>query len=218
MDLWEQVPLAWREPLRAQAAQIDAIGALLSGPSAAAAVLPAADRVFRALQVAPQDVRVVIVGQDPYPNPDHACGLAFSVPAGTQPLPPSLRNILDEVRDDCGSTQCADGDLQAWVDQGVLLLNRSLTVAAGSPGSHVALGWRVVTQAIIDAVVAIDPLVVAVLWGTAAQELVVRFSANSVIASAHPSPLSAYRGFRGSRPFSRANAMLQRRALPPIRW
>ena len=218
MDLWGRVPTAWRAALRDFEPDIARIGVHLDELAAEVRVLPAPDQVFRALQVAPADVRVVIVGQDPYPNPAHACGLAFSVPSGVGPLPPSLRNILDEVRADCGGTAVVEGDLQPWVDQGVLLLNRTLTVTAGSVGSHNALGWRPITRAIVEAVTAADPQVPAILWGAAAQELTPLFDRSSVVASAHPSPLSAHRGFRGSRPFSTVNALLQQRQRTPIRW
>lgn len=218
MGLWEQVPPAWRDALSGVAADITRIGADLQHAAPQQRTIPAPHLVFRALQVPPQEVRVVILGQDPYPNPDHACGLAFSVPPGTQPLPPSLRNILDEVRSDCGQTVVTGGDLQPWVDQGVLLLNRTLTVTAGVPNSHSAMGWRVVTDRIVATVVGFDPQVAAILWGAAAQELRNRFAPASVVASAHPSPLSAHRGFLGSRPFSKVNAILQHRQMSPIRW
>lgn len=184
----------------------------------AGAVLPAREQVFRALQVGPTDVSVVIVGQDPYPNPRHACGLSFSVPPGTRPLPASLRNILAEVRADVGSSIVGDGDLQPWVDQGVMLLNRTLTVTGGASRSHADLGWDVVTDRIVDVVAHASPASVALLWGADAQRLASRFPRDSVVMSSHPSPLSAHRGFSGSRPFSAANRILTARHRPAVRW
>jgi uracil-DNA glycosylase len=218
MELWQEVPAAWREVLQPVAPDIARIGTKLRADASRERTLPMPQQVFRALQVPPQQVRVVILGQDPYPNAEHACGLAFSVPAGVRPLPPSLRNILDEVRADCGGTVIENGDLQPWVNQGVLLLNRTLTVAAGLSNSHHALGWSAVTDAVLKGVVACDPNVVAILWGATAQRTAHLFAPASVVASAHPSPLSAHRGFIGSRPFSRANTILRQRQQPPIRW
>jgi uracil-DNA glycosylase len=181
-------------------------------------VLPAPQNVFRALQIAPSDVAVVIVGQDPYPNRLHACGLSFSVPAGTLPLPGSLRNILKEVISDTGQTQVTSGDLQPWVDQGVMLLNRTLTVTLGESNAHKDFGWGLVTDRIIDIVVAHNPDVVAVLWGNHAQRLKSKFNQSNVVLGVHPSPLSAHRGFFGSRPFSAANQILKTRQIEPIQW
>lgn len=175
--------------------------------------LPPRADVFRALQLPLPDVRVVIVGQDPYPTPGHAHGLAFSVPADVKPLPRSLNNIFAELRDDLGG-QPANGDLTSWVDQGVLLLNRVLTVRAGKPASHRGRGWEIFTEAILRAT---RPAVV-VLWGNDAQRARSFFTGAEVVASAHPSPLSARRGFFGSRPFSRVNTVLLAKGEQPIHW
>ena len=175
--------------------------------------LPARDDVFRALMLPREEVRVVIVGQDPYPTPGHAHGLAFSVPATQSTLPKSLHNIFTELRDDLGE-QRTSGNLEDWVRQGVLLLNRVLTVRAGQPGSHRGRGWELFTEHILRAV---QPDV-AILWGSDAGKARDFFPDATIIASAHPSPLSAYRGFFGSRPFSRANAALLARGHEPIRW
>lgn len=169
--------------------------------------------VFHALAVPRDHVRVVIVGQDPYPTPGHAHGLAFSVPSGVQPLPRSLANIFRELSDDLGVTR-TNGDLSDWLAQGVLLLNRVLTVRAGQPGSHRGRGWEAFTESVLRAV---QPSVV-VLWGNDAQAARSFFGAVPVIASAHPSPLSAHRGFFGSRPFSRVNAALQGVGEVPVAW
>lgn len=175
--------------------------------------LPARDDVFRALQVPRDAVRVVIVGQDPYPTPGHAHGLAFSVPANVRPLPKSLANIYAELETDVGGRPTS-GDLTPWVDQGVLLLNRVLTVRAGQPASHRGRGWEVFTEAVLRA----SSPTVAILWGNDAQTARTFFRGAEIIASAHPSPLSAHRGFFGSRPFSRTNAVLLAMREQPIRW
>lgn len=175
--------------------------------------LPERSDVFRALQIARDKVRVVIVGQDPYPTPGHAHGLAFSVPASVRPLPKSLANIFAEMQSDLGARP-AHGDLTAWVAQGVLLLNRVLTVRAGQPGSHRGRGWETFTEAVLRAT---RPSV-ALLWGNDAQTAKGFFEGAEIIANAHPSPLSAHRGFFGSRPFSRTNQILLAKGEQPIRW
>jgi uracil-DNA glycosylase len=179
---------------------------------------PSRDLIFAALQVAPRDVRVVILGQDPYPNSAHATGLSFSVPEGTRPLPPSLRNILTELASDVGESAVSQGNLEHWREQGVLLLNRVLTVQSGQTDSHKNLGWQAVTEAILEAVIAENPNVIAVLWGSQAQQVSRMFNAECVIKSVHPSPLSAYRGFFGSRPFSMVNRLLVEHQHAEIIW
>ncbi|MFM6974044.1 MAG: uracil-DNA glycosylase [Agromyces sp.] len=181
-------------------------------------VLPAPDRVFRAFDRPLEEVRVVIVGQDPYPTPGHAVGLAFSVAREVQPLPPSLRNILTEWHDDLGFEIPATGDLSAWSEAGVMLLNRTLTVRAGEAGSHAAIGWEAVTRRAIAALVERGGPLVAVLWGAHAQSLLPVLGDVPSITSVHPSPLSAYRGFFGSKPFSRANALLEAQGSSPVNW
>lgn len=185
-------------------------------------VAPAPERVFTALSLTPlEGVRVVILGQDPYPTPGHANGLAFSY-VGPPPLPRSLVNIFRERQADLGLVPPADGDLTPWARQGVLLLNTALTVREGASkaGSHLLLGWGAVTDALIAAVSATRPHVVFILWGKPAQakRTLVDESRHQVLESPHPSPLSASRGFFGSRPFSRANASLERQGEVPIRW
>lgn len=181
-------------------------------------VLPAQQFVLRAFAQPLSSVRVLIVGQDPYPTPGHPVGLAFSVERQVRPLPRSLANIFQELQSDLGVTPPQHGDLTGWTERGVLLLNRVLTVRAGQPGSHRGLGWESVTACAIDALVARGAPLVSILWGKDAQTLATRLSAYPVIESAHPSPLSARRGFFGSRPFSRANAALIEQGAQPIDW
>lgn len=170
--------------------------------------------VFRALEVPREQVRVVIVGQDPYPTPGHAHGLAFSVPDEVRPLPRSLANIFAELKTDLG-VERSRGDLSDWAAQGVLLLNRVLTVRAGQPGSHRGRGWEAFTEAVLRAV---QPVVV-VLWGNDAATARPFFPAGTVVvASAHPSPLSASRGFFGSRPFHQVDAALTASGGTPLVW
>lgn len=180
--------------------------------------LPAGDLVLRAFTRPLEDVRVLLVGQDPYPTPGHAVGLSFSVDPGVRPLPRSLANIYRELADDLGAPLPSDGDLSRWFHQGVLLLNRVLTVRAGQPGSHRGRGWETVTDLAIESLVRRGGPLVAILWGRDAQALRPRLGDVPVIASAHPSPLSAARGFFGSRPFSRANAALVAQGGLPINW
>jgi uracil-DNA glycosylase len=180
--------------------------------------LPPPTRVLRALSAPMAEVKVLIVGQDPYPTPGHSVGLAFSVDKKTRPLPRSLNNIYKELKDDLGITPPPHGDLSAWADQGVLLLNRVLTVAPGAAGSHRRRGWEEVTDAAIKALVARDQPLVSVLWGKDAQRLAPLLEGTAVIESAHPSPLSASRGFFGSKPFSRVNALLAEQGASPIDW
>jgi uracil-DNA glycosylase len=195
------------------------IGNALRAESAAGRPwLPAPDAVLRAFARPMGQVRVLVVGQDPYPTPGHAVGLSFSVAPHVRPLPRSLVNILTELRDDLGCPPAADGDLSRWSDEGVLLLNRVLTVRAGTPASHRDLGWQTITARAVQALVERGGPLVAVLWGSQAQELRPLLAGVPVVASAHPSPLSASRGFFGSRPFSRVNALLAAQGAEPIRW
>ncbi|MDY3127072.1 MAG: uracil-DNA glycosylase [Corynebacterium sp.] len=177
--------------------------------------LPAPSDVFRALSIPPQNVKVLIVGQDPYPTPGHAMGLAFSVNRGVS-LPRSLRNIYLELESDMGIKPASHGDLSAWTQQGVMLLNRVLTVRAGDAGSHRGKGWEPVTERIIRSLN--RPGMVAVLWGRDAAACAPWLDKATVISSPHPSPLSARRGFFGSRPFSRVNAALCEAGLQPVDW
>jgi uracil-DNA glycosylase len=180
--------------------------------------LPAGPNILRAFSFPFEQVRVLIVGQDPYPTPGHPVGLSFSVAPDVRPLPGSLRNILQEYREDLGHPQPANGDLTPWTKQGVLLLNRVLTVAPGNPGSHRGKGWETVTEQAIRALAMRDQPLVAILWGRDARTLKPMLSPHPCIESAHPSPLSAHNGFFGSRPFSRANALLAEQGAQPIDW
>jgi uracil-DNA glycosylase len=177
--------------------------------------IPEQQSIFRALQIPPDQVKVVIVGQDPYPNAKHAMGLAFSIPAGVAPLPKSLKNIFTELNDDL-VIERSNGDLSDWANQGVLLLNRSLTVEPGKSDSHSNLGWQDFTEKIIQASASNGAL--AILWGNEAQKVSNLFADEDVFKSAHPSPLSAYRGFFGSKPFSKVNNRLKENGLIPIKW
>jgi uracil-DNA glycosylase len=185
---------------------------------------PAGDRVFAALTMPLASVRVLVVGQDPYPTPGHAIGLSFAVGRDVRPLPPSLMNIHAEYEADLGLPRPRHGDLSAWVDRGVLLLNRVLTVRHGEPGSHRGWGWEQVTDAVVDGLVthhaAAGTPLVALLWGRDAQQLAPRLERGGahVLTAPHPSPLSAHRGFLGSRPFTRTNALLDAAGAAPVDW
>lgn len=180
---------------------------------------PAGSNILRAFQQPIEDVRILIVGQDPYPTPGHAVGLSFSVNPDVRPLPRSLQNIYRELQDDLGAPAPASGDLSPWAARGVLLLNRVLTVQLGEPGSHRRRGWEQITATAIDALVARpDEPLVAILWGKDAQSLEPMLPDVPMVASAHPSPMSADRGFFGSRPFSRANDLLEELGADPIDW
>ncbi|WP_394277833.1 uracil-DNA glycosylase, partial [Luteococcus sp.] len=180
--------------------------------------LPAGERVLRAFSRPLADVRVLVVGQDPYPTPGHAVGLSFSVDPEVRPVPRSLQNIYRELHDDLGIAPAPDGDLSPWFEQGVLLLNRVLTVRPGAAGSHRGKGWEAVTQCAIEALAARGGPLVAILWGRDAQSLAPMLGQVPVIASPHPSPLSARSGFFGSRPFSRCNQLLVEQGAEPIDW
>ena len=178
--------------------------------------IPAIDRILAPLHYPLEKVRVVIVGQDPYPNPDYADGFAFSVRKEVQPFPASLTNIPKELESDLGTTLPDNGNLERWSAQGVMLINRTLTTTAGQSHAHQRSGWLEITAVLIGAVAARGS--VGILWGGNAHQLADLFEPSLVIKSAHPSPLSAYRGFFGSRPFSRANSLLEERGITPIQW
>ncbi len=209
----------WAAALDPVAPRIAALGDRLRADSAAGRrYLPAGDRVLRAFAQPLQSVKVLIVGQDPYPTPGHPIGLAFAVDARVRPLPRSLGNIYRELSDDLGIPPAPHGDLSAWTRQGVMLLNRVLTVAPGRPGSHRGWGWEAVTEHAIRVLAARDAPLVTILWGRDAGTAAPLLAGTAVIASAHPSPMSADRGFFGSRPFSRANRMLQEQGADPVDW
>lgn len=180
--------------------------------------LPTAADVLRAFRAPLAEVKVLIVGQDPYPTPGHPIGLAFSTARDVRPLPRSLQNIYRELHDDLGIEPAVHGDLGAWSAQGVMLLNRVLTVAPGAAGSHRGWGWEAITEHAIGSLVARDAPLVGVLWGRDAASLAPLLGATPLIESAHPSPLSARRGFFGSKPFSRVNALLAAQGARPIDW
>jgi uracil-DNA glycosylase len=180
--------------------------------------LPTGDNIFRAFQRPLADVRVLIVGQDPYPTPGHPIGLSFAVDGHVRPIPRSLANIYQELRFDLGIERPAHGDLTAWADRGVMLLNRSLTVRPGSPASHRGRGWEDVTACAITALARRGGPCVAILWGRDAQQLKAMLDPIPWVESAHPSPLSASRGFFGSRPFSRVNALLVQQGGTAVDW
>lgn len=210
---------AWALALQPVAADIAALGERLRAETAAGrGYLPAGDRVLRAFARPLDDVKVLIVGQDPYPTPGHPIGLSFAVDAHVRPLPRSLTNIYQELNSDLGIPPAAHGDLSAWSDQGVMLLNRVLTVAPGAPASHRGWGWEKVTEHAIRTLVGRRRPLVAILWGRDAASLRPLLGDTPIIESAHPSPLSARRGFFGSRPFSRANALLQQQGADPVDW
>ena len=213
----EQVAPDWASALEPMAPTLARLGTFLREENAAGrGYLPASDAILRAFEVPLSAVRVLIVGQDPYPTPGDPVGLSFSVPAG-HPLPRSLQNIAKELAADTGEV-LASGDLTAWQTQGVMLLNRVLTVRPGTPASHRGQGWEEFTTHAIRALVERSGPLVAVLWGRDAQALGPQLGDVARIETAHPSPLSASRGFFGSRPFSRANALLEAQGAVPIRW
>ncbi len=218
-ELLRDVDESWLAVLDTKRESIARIAHELSRQQAEGSqIAPAADLIFRSLRVPLSSVRVVLIGQDPYPTQGHAVGWSFSVPESLSPLPRSLRNIFLELQTDVGCSVPESGDLSGWVEQGVLLLNRTLTVTVGRTGSHRSFGWNAITQAVVGAVARRTSPHVAILWGNDAQGLTPHFEPDQIIASAHPSPLSARRGFFGSRPFSRANSSLVAQGAEPINW
>ncbi len=217
--LREVVESGWGQALAPVEANVAALGTFLRAEVAAGRrYLPIGANILRAFTEPFADVRVLIVGQDPYPTLGHPVGLSFSVEPDVRPVPRSLQNIYRELGTDLGLPAPSNGDLTPWSKHGVLLLNRVLTVAPGRPGSHRGKGWEAVTDQAIRALVARDRPLVAILWGRDAQTLRPLLGGTSVIESAHPSPMSADRGFFGSRPFSRADALLAERGAEPIDW
>lgn len=209
----------WAEALEPAADTIAGIGERLRAEQASGTgYLPDGAHILRAFQRPLADVRVLITGQDPYPTPGHPIGLSFAVDRAVRPLPRSLVNIYAERESDLGIPPAPHGDLTAWSDQGVLLLNRVLTVRPGAAASHRGWGWEEVTELAIRALVAREKPLVGVLWGKDAEKLQPVLAATPVIVSAHPSPLSARRGFFGSRPFSRTNALLAEQGAQPVDW
>lgn len=209
----------WAAALAPVQDRVHAIGdALRAEVAAGHRYLPAGPDVLRAFTRPMDEVRVLVVGQDPYPTPGHATGLAFSVAPHVRPLPRSLQNIYRELADDVGTAPGPSGDLQPWADQGVLLLNRVLTVREGSPGSHRGLGWQEVTERAVRALVGRGGPLVALLWGRDAQTVRPFLGDTPVVAGVHPSPLSASRGFFGSRPFTAVDRLLAEQGAAPVDW
>ena len=209
----------WAEALAPVDDRIATMGAFLREELAAGRdYLPAGDHVLRAFQRPLADVRVLIVGQDPYPTPGHPVGLSFAVARDVRPIPRSLTNIYQELSTDVGVPPAAHGDLTAWADQGVMLLNRVLTVQPGESASHRGRGWEEVTECAITALVRRGGPLAAILWGRDAQSLKPMLGQVPWVESVHPSPLSASRGFFGSRPFSRVNRLLEEQGGAPVDW
>ncbi|MBX3090312.1 MAG: uracil-DNA glycosylase [Cryobacterium sp.] len=209
----------WASALEPVAGQIAKLGDFLRAEAASGrGYLPAGANVLRAFTFPFDEVRALIVGQDPYPTPGHPIGLAFAVDRSVRPVPRSLQNIYRELRDDLGINPPTHGDLSAWARSGVLLLNRVLTVRPGASGSHKGKGWEVVTECAISALVSRGKPLVGILWGRDAGSLAPALEPFPSIRSAHPSPLSAGSGFFGSRPFSRANRLLAEQGAEPIDW
>jgi uracil-DNA glycosylase len=217
--LEEIIDSGWAAALQPVAGQIAAAGDFLRGEVAAGrSYLPAGDHVLRAFKQPFDEVRVLIMGQDPYPTPGHPVGLSFSVAPSVRPIPRSLVNIFREYGTDLGHPAPSSGDLTPWTERGVLLLNRVLTVEPGKPGSHRGKGWEAITEQAIRALAAGELPLVAILWGRDARNLAPLLGGAGLIESAHPSPMSADHGFFGSRPFSRANGLLGRLGSGDIDW
>lgn len=217
--LAEIVNPGWAQALDPVAEDIARAGDFLRAEIAAGrGYLPAGEKVLRAFTIPLESVRVLVVGQDPYPTPGHPIGLSFAVAPDVRPLPPSLRNIFRELVDDVGVPAPTNGDLTPWAQQGVMLLNRVLTVRPGAPASHQGIGWEAVTDRAIEVLAERGGPLVAILWGRGARSLRPRLGEVPVIESAHPSPLSARSGFFGSKPLSRANALLVEQGADPIDW
>jgi uracil-DNA glycosylase len=212
MDLFDYVPESWQEILGEIKPTLTTISRQLDSES----INPKIENVFAALQFPPENVKVVILGQDPYPNPRHATGVAFSIPKEISARPPTLRNILKEYVDDLGFPEPPSGDLSRWMEEGVLLLNPILTCKSGISLSHQGIGWEEVTDHLLSSLS--SPKIVGVLWGKKAHQYLKFFAKEMTVASPHPSPLSAYRGFFGSKPFSTTNEKLNGAGISPINW
>ncbi|MBC7519458.1 MAG: uracil-DNA glycosylase [Microbacteriaceae bacterium] len=219
MSLTARIDPGWAEALAPVAAEISALEAFLAAEvESGRGYLPAEEDVFRAFEAPLAEVKVLIVGQDPYPSPGHPMGLSFAVDRAVRPIPRSLTNVYRELRDDVGVLRRDHGDLSAWSAQGVMLLNRVLTVQPGKSGSHRRKGWEAVTETAIRALVARDQPLVAILWGKDAAALKPMLGATPFVESPHPSPLSSSRGFFGTRPFSRSNEFLTALGATAIDW
>lgn len=218
-SLSELIAPDWADALRPVAPAITGMGDFLRAEIAAGrGYLPAGENILRAFRQPLADVRVLIVGQDPYPTPGHPVGLSFSVAPEVRRLPPSLVNIFGEYSADLGHPRPATGDLTPWSERGVMLLNRVLTVQPGKPASHRGKGWELITEQAIRSLAARGGPLVAILWGNDARNLAPLLGDVPSVQSAHPSPMSADRGFFGSRPFSRADGLLQQQGGQPVDW
>jgi uracil-DNA glycosylase len=212
MAIFDQLHPKWQEVLADYQPIVAKLDSLIDRND----VAPAYENILAAYQIPPSKIRVAIFGQDPYPTPGYAHGLAFSITSTTQPLPASLRNIFKELESDCGVKPASNGNLQRWVDQGVFLLNQILTTRPTQSLAHENYGWQEFTAA--SAKVVGDSGAGGIFWGSKAQHLAQYFDPELSIFSPHPSPLSAYRGFFGSKPFSQANEKLMQKGLPAISW
>ncbi len=218
-SLSEVIDPGWADALQPVVPRIGELGDFLRGEAAAGrGYLPSGEKILLAFTLPLEQVRVLIVGQDPYPTPGHAVGLSFSVAPDVRPLPPSLVNIFREYTDDLGYPPPSSGDLSPWFKQGVLLLNRSLTVQPGQPNSHQGRGWEEVTEQAIRVLAARGGPMVAILWGRNARNLRPMLGQVPCLESPHPSPMAARHGFFGSRPFSRTNELLIEQGAEPIDW
>ena len=219
MSLTARIDPGWADALAPVASEIAQLEAFLAAEvESGRGFLPAEEDVFRAFEAPFTEVKALIVGQDPYPSPGHPMGLSFAVDRAVRPIPRSLTNVYRELRDDVGVPRRDHGDLSAWSGQGVMLLNRVLTVQPGKSGSHRRKGWEAVTERAIRALVARDQPLVAILWGKDAAALKPMLGATPFVESPHPSPLSSSRGFFGTRPFSRSNEYLTALGAPNIDW
>ena len=217
--LSEIVHPSWAQALAPVEGTLTELGAFLREEVASGrGYLPGGAHVLRAFEQPLDEVRVLVVGQDPYPTPGHPIGLSFAVAPDVRPIPRSLVNIYTELQSDLGVPAPTSGDLTPWAERGVLLLNRVLTVRPGTPASHRGKGWEQVTDCAIDALVARGGPLVAILWGRDARSLRSRLDGIPCVESPHPSPLSARSGFFGSRPFSRVNHLLEQQGAPPLDW
>ncbi|MFI6508325.1 uracil-DNA glycosylase [Streptosporangium sp. NPDC050855] len=215
----EVVEAGWAKALEPVSEKVAEMGEFLRREVAEGRqYLPSGPNVLRAFQQPFDQVKVLIVGQDPYPTPGHPIGLSFSVAADVKPIPGSLRNIYKELTEDLGLPMPSNGDLTPWTEQGVLLLNRVLTVMPGKPASHRGKGWEEITARAIEALVARGTPLVSILWGRDARTLRPMLGDLPAVESAHPSPLSARSGFFGSRPFSRTNDLLRQQGATPVEW
>ena len=217
--LWNTIPASWQDCLescRSEIAQIDQ--AISESENSGIQVVPTTAEIFAALEISPSDVSVVMIGQDPYPSDGHAIGLAFAVSPDTTPLPGSLRNLFKEIQSDTGKPSTSDASLSSWVNQGVLLLNTSLTTEIGQRGAHASWPWEKVVRTVISQVRKENPKVVGLLLGNHAQSFAGEFSPDSIVEASHPSPLSANRGFFGSKTFTRVNEILLSNNRSVISW